>query len=83
MECPSASARRDRVTGVLQDIDVVFTGPSTPAYGHAAGHRLAVSSDSLGQQTAITVLPVANVRVFPSPDVVLEEVEDELGSRHH
>ena len=69
-----------RVTGVLQDIDVVFTGPSTPAYGHASGHRLAVSTDSLGQQAAITVLPVANVRVFPSPDVVLEEVEDELAS---
>ena len=77
---PLSSGAPYRVTGVLQDIDVVFAGPATPAYGHASGHRFAVSPDAAGLQTELAVLPVANVRVFPSPDVVLEEVEDQLAS---
>jgi len=77
---PLSSGRPYRVTGVLQDIDVVFTGPSTPVYGHVSGHRLALSLDKEGRQTVLSVVPVANPRVFPTPDVVLERVEDELAS---
>jgi hypothetical protein len=50
---------------VLQDIDLVFTGPSMPVYGHITGHRLALSLDKEGRQTVVSVLPVANPRVFP------------------
>ncbi len=75
-----SSGRPYRVTGVLQDIDVVFTGPSMPVYGHTSGHRVALSLDKDGRQTVLSVIPVANPRVFPSPDVVLEDVEDELTS---
>jgi len=75
-----SDGRPYRVTGVLQDIDVVFTGPSMPVYGHTAGHRVALSLDGEGRQTVLSVMPVANPRVFPSPDVVLEDVEDELAA---
>jgi hypothetical protein len=75
-----SSGRPYRVSDVLQDIDVVFTGPSTPAYGAASGHRVAVSLDKEGRETVLSVVPIANLRVFTSPDVVLEDVEDELAS---
>jgi hypothetical protein len=75
-----SSGRPYRITGVLQDIDVVFTGPSMPVYGRTSGHRVALSLDEEGRQTVLSVIPVANPRVFPSPDVVLEDVEDELAS---
>ena len=75
-----SSGRPYRVSDVLQDVDVVFTAPSTPAYGDASGHRVAVSLDKEGRQTVFSVVPIANLRVFTSPDVVLEDVEDELAS---
>jgi len=75
-----SSGRPYRVTGVLQDIDVVFTGPSMPVYGHISGHRLSVSLDKEGRQRVLSIIPVANPRVFPSPDVVLEDVEGDLAA---
>jgi hypothetical protein len=76
---PLAEGTSYRAGDALQDIDVLFTAPSTPVYGLNSHRRVGVSADPAGLQPLVVVLPLANLRVFSSPDVTLEDVEDDLG----
>jgi hypothetical protein len=58
-----------RATGELQDIDVVFTAPAAPLYGRIAPRVVTLTTDGAGIHTALTLVPVAGLRVFPSPVV--------------
>ena len=55
---PLASGAAYRVSGILQDIDVLFTAPSTPVYGLSSRRRVGVSADPGGQQPLVAVLPM-------------------------
>jgi hypothetical protein len=66
---------RYRSTAQIQDLEVAFTAPSSPLHAVADRRFVGMSTDGSGHETVVALLPIAGLRVFPSPDLEPTDLE--------
>jgi hypothetical protein len=67
-----------RAAGELQDIDVVFNGPSSALFAVIGPHYIGMSLDRQGVNPVVSIRPIAGLRVFPSPAVDPADLADDV-----